>query len=271
MSLPTNQVPAENAQTTVLAQSTKETVKKLPDGSVHEIVQHTSVVQFEQELSERHKRTPPIWEISFGILLISLWLFLFGGGIFVPTGDFRKLLLGSSGDLNLVQRLQYGAVVICFYTVTNIFFLSLLSSCIGCMTCRWRVTGQLEGLMSFYAGLHAKRIYLAALLRGFFLYLMVISGFLVLSTEEAIVQTGFAQYIRVAGLTSILGFMVGYDPQIAYRLMGKLNDLANQPLKQDLEAEFRRQQKSNQSLHLTGEAKVVSATTHPPPVDASGR
>jgi hypothetical protein len=62
------------------------------------------------------------------------------------------------------------------------------------------------------------------------LYLLVVSGLLIVSTEAAVVNTGFAQYIRLAGFTSVLSFAAGYDPNLIYRLIGRVADIANLPL-----------------------------------------
>jgi hypothetical protein len=226
--------PAPTVSRTTVVTGVSKTLPDPADPTGGSVSSHFRVVKYEQyetALSERHKRTPPVWEIGLGAVLVLGWVVLFGAGTFVPTADYRADLLTRTRSLTAGQFLEAAGVVLACYTVTNILFLALIASCVGCMTCRWRVTGKVEGLMNFYAGLHPKRIYLAALLRGFFLYLMVISGFLILSTEESMVNTGFAQYIRVAGITSVMAFMVGYDPQIAYRLMGRLNEVANKPLR----------------------------------------
>jgi hypothetical protein len=191
----------------------------------------TSPVPLELRLAERHKGVPAGWEIGFGFALILGWVVLFAAGSFIPTAKFRADLLDGWTQEGFGAWVLDWLIVIGCYTVTNILFLALLSACLGCMTCRWRVSAKVDNLMQFYSGLSARRCYLAALLRGFFVYLMIISGLLILGTEETVVNTAFAQYLRVAGITSVFGFMVGYDPRIAYRLMGKVNDIANSPLR----------------------------------------
>lgn len=215
----------ETAQATIVTDRITEEYHNHPEHPAHSVVRHTKTVQLVEVLTEQHKGTPPLWEIMFGLLVAAGWLILFASGAFVPTQAARtELLTGKASLTNF-------AIVVGCYTVTNLLFLSILASLIGCLTCRWRVTSQVERLMSFYTTLPAKRVYFAAALRGFFLYLTIISGFLVMATEDSVLNTGFAQYIRVAGITSIFGFLVGYDPQVVYRLMGKVSDLANKPLR----------------------------------------
>ena len=43
-------------------------------------------------------------------------------------------------------------------------------------------------------------------------------------------QTEIARYVRIAGMTSIIGFIVGYDPNLLIRLMDRILSLASLPL-----------------------------------------
>ena len=216
---------SETAQTTIIEDEMTRAYHDHPEHPSRSVVHRTTTLRLIQELTDQHKGSPPAWEMTFGLLMGIAWVVLFATGTFVPTQALRANLLTGKGN-----TLANFATVVACYTVTNILFLAVLASGIGCMTCRWRVTSQVERLMPFYTSLPAKRVYFAAILRGFFLYLAIISGFLVMATEDAVLNTGFSQYIRVAGITSVFGFIVGYDPQVIYRLMGKVNDLANKPL-----------------------------------------
>ncbi len=219
-----NNLP-ETTEATIITDRVTEEYHNHPEHPAHSMVRQTRSVHLVQTLTEQHKGSPPAWEVAFGLFMGFAWLILFASGAFVPTQAYRsELLAGHRYNLG-----HFVTVLLC-YTLTNILFLAILSSGIGCMTCRWRVTTQVERLMHFYATLPPKRVYFAAALRGFFLYLAIISGFLVMATEDAVLNTGFSQYIRIAGITSIFGFIVGYDPQVIYRMMGKVNDLANKPL-----------------------------------------
>ena len=54
-----------------------------------------------------------------------------------------------------------------------------------------------------------------SMMRSFIVYLVFISGLYVVSSDPfspATQAQGFTQYIRLAGLVSLLGFVVGYDP-----------------------------------------------------------
>jgi hypothetical protein len=185
----------------------------------------------ERRFTDGPRGMHPAAEIWFRFALILAWVVMFAAGTFVPTEKYRKGLLDGWIQERFAEWFLDWLIVIGCYTVTIILFLALLSACIGCMTGRWRVSATADTVTPFYSGLPAMRCYLAALLRGFFLYLMIISGLLVLGTESSVQEMTFAQYIRIAGITSVFGFMVGYDPSIVYRLMGRLRDIANSPLR----------------------------------------
>jgi len=98
------------------------------------------------------------------------------------------------------------------------------------MVRRWQVSEVVSKAKSNAESKNSRRIYLSAFLRGFFLYLMFISGFLIVTSDTAVTNTDFAQYIRIAGMMSILGFVIGYDPNLLFRFMHKIIDLTENRL-----------------------------------------
>jgi len=187
-------------------------------------------------LTQQPGQPIPFRELAFGFCIFCLWIGFFGAGIFVPTATLRGRLWSGATD-GIGDALGCGLVVVCCYTLTNILFLSCFAALLGCMMCRWLVRDERRGLADPQKATAAarppyspERIYLSAFLRGFFLYLLVLSGLMVVSAEPALVDTRFSQYIRTAGFVSVLSFAAGYDPNLIYKLIGRVTDLANQPL-----------------------------------------
>jgi hypothetical protein len=60
--------------------------------------------------------------------------------------------------------------------------------------------------------------YTSALLRGFFVYLFMMSGLLLLD-DAPFANAGPAQYIRLAGFLSLFSFVVSYQPKLFTTLM----------------------------------------------------
>lgn len=174
------------------------------------------------------------WEFAFGLFALVSWFACFALGSFVSSSSYRDRLLGGVGSL--LEFVRVALIVIMSYTLTNIFFLVSVSSVLGCMLCRWRVAGRMRTGAARSTDPEtfeypAVRVYLASFLRGFLLYLLAISGLLVLSTEQSVEQTTQVQYIRIGGLISAIGFASGYDPNLILKLMGRLTDFVNQPIR----------------------------------------
>jgi hypothetical protein len=169
-------------------------------------------------------------ELLFGLCILLLWIGFFSAGLSIPTAELRKDL--AKPELDLPTKLQYSLIVMCCYTVTNLLFLSCLAALLGSMMCRWRVREKTpvpgDGSAEERVPYDGKRLYLSAALRGFFIYLIGISGLLLFSTEAAVENTGFAQYIRLAGIISVISFAAGYEPTLSNRLMGRVTDFAHQ-------------------------------------------
>jgi hypothetical protein len=62
------------------------------------------------------------------------------------------------------------------------------------------------------------------MLRGFLVYLATIAG-IYITTEDPFAAPTPAQYVRVVGLLSFLGFALGYDPTLVTNLLARLPGL----------------------------------------------
>ena len=170
-------------------------------------LQDVLVYNYSQPFSKR--MTPA--ELGVGSAALAVWFVVFVAGIFVSTAQMRAAI--TDPNISVFVKLGYISIIVVSYTLTNVLFLTCLAAFVGCMSRRWQVGDGCETIPSEAASADAIRVYAAAVLRGFFLYLMFISGFLAVSTEKTVVETEFAQYIRIAGITSIIGFIVGLLPE----------------------------------------------------------
>src|SRR5205085_9784850 len=60
--------------------------------------------------------------------------------------------------------------------------------------------------------------YVAAFIRGFFAYLFLISGLLLLD-DQPFTNPAAAQYVRLAGFLSLLSFVISYQPRLFNTLL----------------------------------------------------
>lgn len=66
--------------------------------------------------------------------------------------------------------------------------------------------------------------YVSAVIRGFFVFLVLLSGVLIL-LEKLFDSPTQEQYLRLAGFVSLLSFLVGYNPHLFARLLKRIADL----------------------------------------------
>ena len=118
--------------------------------------------------------------------------------------------------------------LLCF-TPSNLAFLCCLAGVLGAM-------GRRVVLSTQRGQGNRDRTYplLSALLRSFFVYLTVISGLLVLLENPILGTASPGQYIRFAGLLSLIGFFVSYDPTMFVALLDRVRDRMQENTEGDL-------------------------------------
>jgi len=162
-------------------------------------------------------------ECAFALLVFVFWLTVLLGGITVETRPFRCAIspagvasleaesvglhqgepcLPASNGRSLIVAF---VVVLLFYTPVNLALVSASAGVLGTF-------GNLANLDEERRSRHLRETsnpYLAALLRGFFAYLFMISGLLLLDLNP-FANLSPGQYIRLAGFLSILSFVINY-------------------------------------------------------------
>lgn len=131
------------------------------------------------------------------------WLLLYTGGIVIGTQSFRQEL---NQDINYFRAVWCWIVIITCYTMTNLALLCCLSATIGAL-CKGNTAP-----------------YYAFLAQGLFVYLILVSGLLLLGNSP-FDTTSQSQYTRLAGTASLFSFMIGYNPLLFRRIIEKLEDL----------------------------------------------
>ncbi len=158
-------------------------------------------------------------EIVIIVLVVSAWSILFAAGVVVNSAPYRDRL-GSAMYLPLLYKLYYWSIFLTTYPLTNIALLSCLAAMAGAAGHVLKVDLSGEAKMRN----HSRNPHAAAIVGGFFVYLISISGVL------ALVQQPFdlpspSQYVRLAGFISLLSFLTGYNPQIFNRLLHRVSEL----------------------------------------------
>jgi hypothetical protein len=150
-------------------------------------------------------------------LAVLAWMTVFLLGTLVNSAPYRDRFAGFTGEpLSVVGD---GVIVGLTYTLSNVGFLCLLASLLGSFGATANLGVDCEGEIE--EDRSAPRI--SALLRGFLVYLALLAGVLVFAeTPAAPTQT---QYVRLAGVTSLVAFAVNYKPALFATLFTRLSKL----------------------------------------------
>lgn len=157
-------------------------------------------------------------ELVMGVTCVVIWILLFGAGLMIPSESYRKSLEQS---FTLYNFFMAGLL----YTYTNVVTLTCLAGLLGgiCSRITFRdyedATG--EGNSQSAKMVSVSMAYrtenpLASMFRSFVVFLVYIAGIAIgaPSGTEVFSKTGPDQYARVAGLLSLMGFTVGFDPTL---------------------------------------------------------
>jgi len=159
---------------------------------------------------ESENRSPPpapglsIWEQLLIYPVLALWVVVFLVGTLVASAPFRATFGAFGGPVG--ELLVAGLVVLITYTYTNVGILCLLSGLLGTLGRRAQL-GATALPLSERDSVNPRS---TAILRGFLVYLAMLAGVLVFGDDP--VEPTQNQYIRLAGLISLLSFVVNARP-----------------------------------------------------------
>jgi hypothetical protein len=147
------------------------------------------------------RRTLTFGECAAAVVVFVSWVVLFGLGILVDTGPLRS-------PLPAPAAVGKWLVVLVCYLPLNLVWLCAVSSALGAFGNRANLTNDRAGRKLR----DDDNPYVAAIIRGFFAYLFLISGLLLLDDQPFTTPTA-AQYVRLAGFLSLLSFVISYQPR----------------------------------------------------------
>jgi len=146
-----------------------------------------------------------------GITIIA-WIGLFAAGIIVNSEPYRNQITGQGPGAGLENMILVWVIVLLCYTPTNIAALSLASGLMGALGRKATLHCEPEEGEETTFPDDPINPYLSGLIRGFFMYLVIISG-TVIVLETPFSAPSQEQYIRLAGIISIASFIISYNPQ----------------------------------------------------------
>ena len=167
-----------------------------------------------------------------GMAALLAWLLLFAAGLSIDSQPYRDQIAappsaGDGADAPRGPRLSALVLVTALYTPLNAALLTILAALIGGCTSYLTFsrdptgTTALEVARSAPTLVFLTEVPFASMLRGFLVYVAAIAG-IYITTENPFDATTPAQYVRVVGLLSFVGFVIGYDPTGVERVIAKL-------------------------------------------------
>jgi hypothetical protein len=159
-------------------------------------------------------------EVAVSVLVMGLWLAFLTAGITVGTQPYLQLIRDRTAAhaWDVVGALF---VILLCHTSPNIALLCCLSAFLGMLASR-AVVSKEPGSEPDPLRMAA---YVAAVTHGFFVYLVIQSGFVVFS-DTAFTTTTLEQYVRLAALASLISFAVGYNPLLFQSLLARVAAVA---------------------------------------------
>lgn len=164
------------------------------------------------------------------MLVIVLWCALLLAGTVVDSEPYWRSISPAPGEAialpHHVDRWSWAwiwFVTATCYTVSNIALLTILAGILGSLGRALRTDRRAGPSPSL-----GDTIFAGAL-QGLFAYVLLIAGFLFMVGEEGFLNTSQAQYIRLAGLASVFGFVLGHEPATFRRMLGGVRDRLAKP------------------------------------------
>jgi hypothetical protein len=194
---------------------------------------------------------------------MGLWVVLFAAGGIIGTQPYRDRLT-HPGDFATALKLWF--IVLTCYTATNVAMLCGLSSFLGTLGRRTRIGGNERVDQSG----EPMRQYTAALVRGFFVFIAMVSGTMALTGPTTFTNTSPETYLRLAATASLVSFLAGYKPQLFNRLQGRLDDWVVEKPDATEHAAAAIESSGESSAHVRSRAIAVVDTSREVEVGAGG-
>ena len=167
----------------------------------------------------------------FALVAMIIWIMLFSAGLLIDSSPYRQNIM-RNGDFSTSNFIAS----ILLYTPSNIALLSLLSGFLGGCSSSLMEPGinsdalrkaRESGQEDLAKNLERRGNYLTespfvSMIRGLLVYLGLISGILLFIADPFKSPTA-EQFIRMAGLTSAIAFLMGYDPTRFEEMLAKFS------------------------------------------------
>ena len=160
------------------------------------------------------------------LIFLFTWISILLIGAFFSSGSFFKKV--NSAEFNFLQQTGFFFCLMGTWTWSNILLLCCLASLLGEYG-RYSMTSSVRKVNN-----------MAALVRGFFIYLFLTAGQLLINgslsmpvealpaDQAEFLRTSPEAYIRLSGVSSLMGFAVGFKPELFHEFLIKVTGTKNE-------------------------------------------
>ncbi len=147
------------------------------------------------------------------IITIVLWILIFLAGTIVNSFPYRSKIASKTPDTTFLNDFINWIIVLLVYTPTNVALLSILTGLLGALgrCATLHVISKQEETDEF--PVDPINPYLSGIIRGFIVYLLIISGMIIVLQSPPISPQTPEQYARLASVVSVVSFIVSYNPK----------------------------------------------------------
>jgi hypothetical protein len=158
-------------------------------------------------------------EFLLGSLCVLCWVVLIDFGFLVKSSDYRDNLAHMQGH-GAGYWAGNGVMVLLSYTISNVALLCCLCGLLGAIADRSDIDGDAHE-NGIWRTIIQK--YASAILRGFFIFLVLMSGLILLAGADLSVTSPIG-YGHMAGTASLFSFLVGLDAHLYAKFVKRVYD-----------------------------------------------
>lgn len=156
------------------------------------------------------------YDVGLLSLLLPTWLALFLAGTLVASSPYRAKFAAFEGGVR--GSITNGGIVLITHTLPNVALLCMIASVLGTIGAKARLGPDIPQDAAGESD-DATSPLTSAVLRGFLVYLALISGVVVFAETPA--EPTQTQYIKLAGVISVVGFIASYRPALFAGLLDR--------------------------------------------------
>ena len=166
------------------------------------------------------------FQMILSLFMLLAWIVIFTAGLLINSQPFRETI--ASEGYSIMEILNAWFVVIFCYTPINLIFLCMIAGMLGSLA-RIAILHPDPKTKEEIPEDKSNPL-LSGIFRGLFVYLLIVSGTLVINESPFTMPTQ-VQYARLAGVMSLTSFIMSYNPTTFLKFLAMGSKIPETPKK----------------------------------------